>query len=114
MPLPPLIVARPQGLYCVPGDFYIDPWREVDRAIITHAHGDHARGGHASYLAASSAEHVLRTRLGNISLQTIDYGEPIQINGVRVSLHPAGHVLARRKSEWNTRVASGWLRAITS
>ena len=90
---PPLIVARPQGLYCPPGDFYIDPWRSVDRAVITHAHGDHARPGHASYLATTSAEHVLRTRLGQISLQTIGYGEPIDINGVRVSLHPAGHVL---------------------
>ena len=89
----PLIVARPQGLYCPPGDFYIDPWRDVDRAVITHAHGDHARPGHARYLATTSAEHVLRTRLGAIRLQTIDYGEPIDINGVRVSLHPAGHVL---------------------
>ena len=58
-----LIVARPQGLYCPPGDFYIDPWRNVDRAVITHAHGDHARPGHASYLAATPAEQVLRTRL---------------------------------------------------
>ena len=89
----PLIVARPQGLYCPPGDFYIDPWREVDRAVITHAHGDHARPGHASYLAATAAERVLRTRLGAITLQTIDYEDPIDINGVRVSLHPAGHVL---------------------
>ena len=89
----PLIVARPQGLYCPQGDFYIDPWREVDRAVITHAHGDHARPGHARYLAATAAEHVLRTRLGAITLQTIDYEDPIDINGVRVSLHPAGHVL---------------------
>src|SRR5215213_2084309 len=88
-----LVIARPQGLYCPPGDFYIDPWRPVERAVITHAHGDHARVGHGSYLAASAAEHVLRTRLGDISLQTVDYGQSIYINGVRVSLHPAGHVL---------------------
>ncbi|MEP6607196.1 MAG: ligase-associated DNA damage response exonuclease [Burkholderiaceae bacterium] len=88
-----LIVARPQGLYCPAGDFFIDPWRPVDRAVITHAHGDHARAGHARYLAASAAEHVLRTRLGEISLQTLDYAQAIDINGVRVSLHPAGHVL---------------------
>src|SRR5215204_4506860 len=88
-----LVVQRAEGLYCPPGDFYIDPWRPVERAVITHAHGDHARFGHASYLASSAAEHVLRTRLGDISLQTVGYAEPIDINGVRVSLHPAGHVL---------------------
>ena len=93
MTAPPLIIARPQGLYCPPGDFYIDPWREVDRAVITHAHGDHARFGHSSYLAARPSEHVLRTRLGQIDLQTIDYGESLYVNGVQVSLHPAGHVL---------------------
>ena len=107
----PLIVNRPQGLYCPPGDFYIDPWRPVERAVITHAHGDHARVGHTSYLAASPAEHVLRTRLGDISLQTIDYEVPIEINGVQVSLHPAGHVLGsaqvRVEKEGRVWVASG-------
>lgn len=107
----PLIVARPQGLYCPPGDFYIDPWRGVDRAVITHAHGDHARLGSANYLAARPAENVLRTRLGNVALQTIDYGEPIEINGVRVSLHPAGHVLGsaqvRIEQAGSVWVASG-------
>ncbi|HWL74643.1 MAG TPA: ligase-associated DNA damage response exonuclease, partial [Burkholderiaceae bacterium] len=107
----PLIVARPQGLYCPPGDFYIDPWRDVDRAVITHAHGDHARPGHTRYLAATPAEHVLRTRLGAISLQTVDYGEAVNINGVRVSLHPAGHVLGssqvRVEKDGRVWVASG-------
>lgn len=89
-----LVVARPEGLYCPPGQFYIDPWRAVDRAVITHAHADHARTGHAHYLATHASEQVLRTRLGqNISLQTLAYGERIQMNGVAVSLHPAGHVL---------------------
>ncbi len=88
-----LVVLRPQGLYCPPGDFYIDPWRPVDRAIITHAHGDHARTGHGHYLAAAPGEGVLRTRLGAIDLQTLAYGEAIDHHGVRVSLHPAGHVL---------------------
>ena len=89
-----LVILRPEGMYCPPGDFYIDPWRAVDRAVITHAHGDHARGGHRHYLAAASSEHVLRLRLGSaIPLQTLRYGETIAINGVRVSLHPAGHVL---------------------
>src|SRR5512139_2728047 len=88
-----LVCQRPEGLYCSAGDFYIDPWRPVGRAVITHAHGDHARPGHADYLAASDAREVLRTRLGGIRLQTVRYGESIDVNGVRVSLHPAGHVL---------------------
>lgn len=88
-----LVIQRPEGLYCPAGDFFIDPWRPVARAVITHAHADHARGGHAHYLAAAAAEHVLRARLGDIALQTVAYGEPVTINGVRVSLHPAGHVL---------------------
>ena len=88
-----LIVQRPEGLYCPPGGFYIDPWRPVDRAIITHAHADHARRGHAHYLAAATGEGVLRSRLGDIDLQTLSYGETVDHFGVRVSLHPAGHVL---------------------
>jgi putative mRNA 3-end processing factor len=88
-----LIVQRPEGLYCPPGDFFIDPWRPVARAVITHAHADHARTGHAHYLAAAPAEHVLKSRLGAIDLQCLPYSEPLTINGVRVSLHPAGHVL---------------------
>ncbi len=88
-----LIVERPQGLYCPPGDFFIDPWRPVARAVITHAHADHARRGHGAYLATAVSEGVLRSRLGDITLQGLAYGEAVQVNGVRVSLHPAGHVL---------------------
>jgi putative mRNA 3-end processing factor len=88
-----LIVERPQGLYCPPGDFYIDPWRPVPRAVITHAHADHARRGHGAYLATAISAGVLRARLGDISLQGLEYGQVVDINGVRVSLHPAGHVL---------------------
>ncbi len=89
-----LIVARPEGLYCAAGDFYIDPWKPVARAVITHAHADHARTGHGHYLAHSHSEGTLRTRLGQaINLQTLAYGEAITHHGVRLSLHPAGHVL---------------------
>ena len=88
-----LVVQRPEGLYCPAGDFFIDPWRPVDRAIITHAHADHARTGHRHYLAAAPAEGVLRARLGAVTLQTLAYGERIEHHGVTVSLHPAGHVL---------------------
>jgi putative mRNA 3-end processing factor len=89
-----LIVLRPEGLYCPAGDFYIDPWRPVARAVITHAHADHARAGHGAYLASAVSQGVLRARLGDdIALQGLAYGEAIRLDGVRVSLHPAGHVL---------------------
>ena len=90
---PDLVVARPEGLYCPPGDFYIDPWRPVARAVVTHAHADHARRGHGAYLASAAGAGVLRARLGDITLQALDYGQAVHLGGVRVSLHPAGHVL---------------------
>lgn len=93
MRLSDLIVSTPDGLYCPAGDFYVDPWRPVDRAVITHAHSDHARPGHQHYLAAAAGAGVLRARLGDIALQTLPYGEPVVHQGVRVSFHPAGHVL---------------------
>jgi putative mRNA 3-end processing factor len=88
-----LVIARPEGLYCPAGGFYIDPWRPVDRAVVTHAHSDHARTGSRHYLAAEPSEAVLRSRLGDIDLQLLPYGQPIEHHGVRLSLHPAGHVL---------------------
>src|SRR5450432_3614914 len=88
-----LVIQRPEGLYCPPGDFYIDPLRPVDRALITHGHADHARRGNAHYLAAGPSHDVLRLRLGDIDLQTLAYGTAIERHGVRISFHPAGHVL---------------------
>jgi putative mRNA 3-end processing factor len=89
-----LIVATRDGLYCPAGDFHVDPWRPVASAVITHAHADHARAGHGAYLASRASQGVLRARLGaDIALQTLAYGEAIERRGVRVSLHPAGHVL---------------------
>jgi putative mRNA 3-end processing factor len=89
-----MIEPTPRGLYCPPGDFYVDPWRPVDRAIITHAHGDHARPGSRAYLAARRGLPVLRARLGaEATVEGLDYGESREIGGVKVSLHPAGHVL---------------------
>ncbi len=88
-----LVVVRPEGLYCPPGDFFIDPWRPVATALITHAHADHARAGHGSVLSAARGEAVLRARLGAVNLQTLPYGETLEHHGVTVSFHPAGHVL---------------------
>lgn len=80
------------GIYCAAGDFYIDPWRPVDRALITHGHSDHARWGMGSYLATHAALPVMRHRLGDITADGIAYGETRQIGDARVSFHPAGHV----------------------
>jgi putative mRNA 3-end processing factor len=89
-----LVIQRPQGLYCPPGDFYIAPRRAVPRAVITHAHADHARAGHGHVLATAISEGVLRSRLGaSLPLQGLAYGEGVVHRGVRISLHPAGHVL---------------------
>ena len=88
----PVLRFTDRGIYCPAGDFYIDPWRPVDRALITHGHADHARPGHARYLATKAAAPVLRHRLGEITLDTISYGEPRVIGGATVSFHPAGHV----------------------
>ena len=89
-----LVTARPEGLYCPAGDFYIDPWRPVQRAVITHGHSDHARAGSAHYLASASGAGILRHRLGaDITLDTLAYGETVSHHGVKLSLHPAGHVL---------------------
>jgi putative mRNA 3-end processing factor len=92
--LPHLLEYTPKGLYCPAADVYIDPHRTVPRAVLTHAHSDHARRGHKYYLAHRSSEHLLRLRLGkSINLETVGYDEPVVMNGVRISLHPAGHVV---------------------
>ncbi|NJN27078.1 MAG: ligase-associated DNA damage response exonuclease [Cyclobacteriaceae bacterium] len=81
------------GLYCPAGDFYIDASGKVARNIVTHAHSDHARPGHISYLTHTHSATLLRARMGkNICLQTLEYQQEINLNGVRVSLHPAGHI----------------------
>ncbi len=89
-----LLTYTPAGIYCERGDFYIDPQRVVQKAIITHGHSDHARGGMKHYLCHTDSEHILRQRLSKkIAVQTLAYREPLIMNGVRVSLHPAGHLL---------------------
>jgi putative mRNA 3-end processing factor len=87
-----LLTFTDHGIYCPAGDFHIDPWRPVPRALITHGHSDHARPGMGAYLATDMAAPVIRHRLGAITLDTIRYGENRQIGGVSVSFHPAGHV----------------------
>lgn len=88
-----LLTFTDQGIYCPRADVYIDPWKPVKRALITHAHSDHARWGHQHYLAHKDSAAVMRLRLGDtINLQTVTYGEVIKLNGVDFSFHPAGHI----------------------
>jgi len=88
----PILTFTPEGIYCPAGDFHIDPWRRVDRALITHGHSDHARWGMGRYLATHEALPVMRHRLGDIVAEGIGYGEQRRIGGATVSFHPAGHV----------------------
>lgn len=89
-----MLIRTPNGLYCPAGDFYIDPCRGVERALITHAHSDHARGGSRSYACAQPGVGVLRERLGSkASITGTPYGTPTKLKDVQVSFHPAGHVL---------------------
>lgn len=82
-----------KGIYCPQADVYIDPWSSVDKAIITHAHSDHARPGSNYYLAHKKSVPILKHRLGkDINVNGIEYNESIEINGVKISLHPAGHI----------------------
>lgn len=82
---------KPEGIYCPAGDFYIDPWRPVARALITHGHSDHARPGHSHYMSTDIAAPVITHRL-NVTPDTMSYAETRQIGDARVSFHPAGHV----------------------
>jgi putative mRNA 3-end processing factor len=86
---------RQEGLFCAPGGFFIDPVRAVDRAIITHAHSDHARAGHATVLTRPETAALMRARLGKgrTSYQTLNWGEVLRLSEVNVWLQPAGHVL---------------------
>lgn len=96
-----------KGIYCIPGKFYVDPWRPVEYAVITHGHADHARHGMHHYLCHHFTVPVLASRISaSISVQGIGYNEPLTINGVRVSLHPAGHIMgsAQVRMEYRGKV----------
>lgn len=103
-----MLQITPNGLYCEAGDFYIDPDRPVARAVITHAHADHARSGCRHYLASAESEALMRMRLPEDSeFEFLPYGHSIRVREVEVSLHPAGHILgsAQVRLEHRGRVA---------
>ncbi|MGU3494638.1 ligase-associated DNA damage response exonuclease [Xanthobacteraceae bacterium A53D] len=109
-----LLCPSPKGLYSPAGDFYVDPTRPVPRAVITHGHSDHARRGHGKVLATRETLDIMALRYGEDfagETQAIAYGESVEVNGVRVTAHPAGHVLgsAQMALDWRglTIVASG-------
>ncbi len=88
-----LIRFTDAGIYCPKGDFYIDPWKAVPKAIITHAHADHARPNHQHYLTHRLSAPIMKHRLGeHISVEATEYNKPVIINGVKLSFHPAGHI----------------------
>lgn len=108
----PVLELKPEGLYCAAGDFYIDPWRPVNRAVITHAHADHGRPGMQHYLVSNAGMPLYRARLGaDACLQGVEYGKSITLGSAKVSLHPAGHVLGSAQVRVETSdgvwVASG-------
>jgi putative mRNA 3-end processing factor len=107
-----LITFTNRGIFCPQANIYIDPWLPVDYAVITHGHADHARGGSKHYLCHTYTKPILKLRLGaNISTSTLSYTKSIFINGVKISLHPAGHIIgsAQVRLEFNgyTAVISG-------
>lgn len=108
-----LLHPRAEGLYCPSGDFYIDPLRPVPRAVITHAHADHARPGHGAVLATPQTLAIMALRLGPDhagTVQALSYGEALRLGDVEVRLHPAGHVLGSAQ----VAITSGGTRAVVS
>ncbi|MEN8775915.1 MAG: ligase-associated DNA damage response exonuclease [Polaribacter sp.] len=89
-----LVKFTKKGIYCIPGKFYLDPWYPVKYAVISHGHADHARWGNQHYLCQNDSKAILKHRLGkDISIESLGYNEPKNINGVQVSFFPAGHVI---------------------
>ncbi len=101
-----LIEFTDKGLYCPQGDFYIDPWKPVDKAVITHAHSDHARWGSKYYLCHHHTKPILQLRLGNNNYQSVEWNEAVYMNGVKITLHPAGHIIgsSQIRVEYNGEV----------
>jgi putative mRNA 3-end processing factor len=108
-----LLHPTPAGLYCPAGDFYVDPVRPVTRALVTHGHSDHARSGHRHVLATRQTLDIMRIRYGEDFCdeeQAAGFDEVIDVNGVRISFHPAGHVLGSAQ----IRIEKGGLRIVVS
>ncbi len=106
-----LLTITDKGIYCAEANVYIDPWKPVDKALITHAHSDHARWGHKQYISQHSSVPIIRHRLKGANVRGVKFGEKININGVQFSFHPAGHIIGsaqiRVEHKGRVEVASG-------
>ena len=89
----PLLCFNDKGLYCEQADVYLDPWKPVEKAIITHGHADHSRWGHKKYITHYTNIPIIKHRLGDIDVSGVAYAESFSINNVKFSLHPAGHII---------------------
>ncbi len=89
----PLLAFNQNGIYCAKADVYLDPWRKVDKAIISHGHADHSRWGNKKYITHHDTIPIMKHRLGEIDVMGKAYGESFTINTVKFSFHPAGHVI---------------------
>ncbi|MEK9913378.1 MAG: DNA ligase-associated DEXH box helicase, partial [Flavobacteriaceae bacterium] len=90
---PDLLSFTSKGIYCAAADVYLDPWRPVDKAIISHAHADHSRFGNKKYIAHHHSVPVMKHRLGTINVQGVSWNDPFSVNGVEFTLYPAGHIV---------------------
>lgn len=104
-----LVTVTESGLYCAAGDFYIDPWRPVKLALITHGHSDHARTGSEQYVTHKDGTAILRYRLGEVNVTGVSYGEVLQFGAVKVSFYPAGHVLGSAQIRIETTTGEVWV-----
>ena len=103
-----LLALTDSGIYCPAGDFYIDPWLPVERALITHSHADHARTGMKSYLTVVQGAQILRARVGEgATISTVAYGESLWLGDTRVSFHPAGHILGSSQIRVESKPGEG-------
>ncbi len=88
-----LLIYTKKGIYCEIADVYIDPWKKVSKAFITHGHSDHARPGSSQYICVNESKNIIKYRLKTQNVSSIAYGEEIYVNGVKFSFHPAGHII---------------------
>ncbi len=89
----PLLEFTDKGIYCAAAGVYLDPWRPVEKAIISHGHADHSRSGHKKYITHHKNVPIIKHRLGTIPVSGVEWGETFKVNGVKFSLHPAGHII---------------------
>tara|TARA_R110002020_G_scaffold303939_4_gene519633 strand:- start:5906 stop:6925 length:1020 start_codon:yes stop_codon:yes gene_type:complete len=89
----PLLQFNEKGIYCAAAKVYLDPWKPVDKAIISHGHADHSRYGHKQYITQHTNVPIIKHRLGDIEVSGKEFGESFTINNVEFSFHPAGHII---------------------